>query len=53
MARFKYQVGDKVKYRGREYEVQFRDAKGVRYPNDAAYYLKDGPMVKESDLQKA
>lgn len=53
MPRFKYNIGQKVLYRGKEYEVQFQDRKGVRDPNEAVYYLKDGPMVKESDLKKA
>lgn len=53
LPRFKYNIGQKVLYRGKEYEVQFQDRKGVRDPNEAVYYLKDGPMVKESDLKKA
>lgn len=50
---FKYQEGDKVIYRGREYEIQYKDRKGVRDPKENVYYLLRGPMVKESELNKA
>ena len=53
MAKYAYNVGENVNYNGIIYSVQYRDPAGARFPNENAYYLTNGPVVKESDLKKA